>query len=185
MLLGVLVLIVLSASYAPGLQGLETAGLDLAARLAPEATLEPRVALVTIDAEDIEAVGAWPWPRDRLARLVRRVSDAGARTIGVMVPLDQADTPARLPELLAEIDEGRDKISERLDEIKASKPSGTRARERRKQRIQDLEAGAQELDKLTYWLKRADTDAAPIKWCSPPRMRGSDFRPASSAPVPS
>ncbi|MGD8497361.1 MAG: protein kinase, partial [Chromatiales bacterium] len=48
----------------------------------------------------------------------------------------------------------------RLDEIKASKPSGTRARERRKQRIQDLEAGAQELDKLTYWLKRADTDAA-------------------------
>ena len=39
MLLAVLVLIVLSASYAPGLQGLETAGLDLAARLAPEATL--------------------------------------------------------------------------------------------------------------------------------------------------
>ncbi|PVY69801.1 PAS domain S-box-containing protein [Tamilnaduibacter salinus] len=39
------------------------------------------LALVTIDEASLSALGRWPWPRQRHAELIRRLDEAGARTI--------------------------------------------------------------------------------------------------------
>lgn len=48
----------------------------------PRGSPDPSVAVVGIDQMSLSAAGtAWPWPRDRLAELVTRLGDAGARVV--------------------------------------------------------------------------------------------------------
>jgi adenylate cyclase len=51
----------------------------------------PQVAIVTIDEPSLVAVGHWPWPRTVLARLVRRLDEAGAASIAFDVLLNEPD----------------------------------------------------------------------------------------------
>jgi adenylate cyclase len=51
----------------------------------------PQVAIVTIDEPSLAAVGHWPWPRTVLARLVRRLVEAGAASIAFDVLLSEPD----------------------------------------------------------------------------------------------
>jgi len=43
------------------------------------------IVIVAIDDESLGKVGRWPWPRDKFATLVEKISEGGARTIGVDV----------------------------------------------------------------------------------------------------
>ncbi|MCK5658040.1 MAG: CHASE2 domain-containing protein, partial [Deltaproteobacteria bacterium] len=43
----------------------------------------PHVTIIAIDDQSISHYGRWPWPRARIAALVHRLKEAGARTIGI------------------------------------------------------------------------------------------------------
>ena len=50
-----------------------------------------RVAVVDIDEESIVRLGQWPWPRTKLAEIVARLKDAGARTVTLDLILAEPD----------------------------------------------------------------------------------------------
>ncbi|MBW8728322.1 MAG: CHASE2 domain-containing protein [Inquilinus limosus] len=79
-------------------------GFDLFQRLAPR-PYDPDVPVrvVAIDDESLRRLGQWPWPRDRLARLVDRLGQAGAAAVALDLVLAEPDrsAPARIAELLA------------------------------------------------------------------------------------
>jgi adenylate cyclase len=60
-----------------------------------------RVKIVHIDTASLERVGQWPWPRTRLAQLIARLSQAGARVIALDLILAEPDrlSPADLARL--------------------------------------------------------------------------------------
>ncbi|MBI3929302.1 MAG: adenylate/guanylate cyclase domain-containing protein [Armatimonadetes bacterium] len=60
---------------------LELASYDARLAMLPARSLSPDIVLVAIDAASVEKFGRWPWPRDVHARLIRRLSEAGARVI--------------------------------------------------------------------------------------------------------
>ena len=63
-------------------------------RLAPR-TYEPQpVRIVDIDEESLKRLGQWPWPRDRLARLVDRLDAMGAAAIVLDILLAEPDRMA-------------------------------------------------------------------------------------------
>src|SRR6266516_238629 len=45
--------------------------------------------IVAIDESSLERIGAWPWSRDKLARLIERVETGNPRAIAVDVLLDE------------------------------------------------------------------------------------------------
>ncbi|PID73712.1 MAG: adenylate/guanylate cyclase domain-containing protein [Desulfobacterales bacterium] len=58
----------------------------------------PEVVLAVIDEKSIAREGKWIWPRKKIARLVTRLSDAGAKTVGFDIGFlepDQSDRAAR------------------------------------------------------------------------------------------
>nr|WP_246438907.1 CHASE2 and HATPase_c domain-containing protein [Novosphingobium piscinae] len=64
-----------------------------------------RILIVAIDARSLTAIGAWPWPRQVQAELVRRLSAARPQAIGIDVLLTEPRDPAgdaALAEALAE-----------------------------------------------------------------------------------
>lgn len=86
------------------LAALRLQGFDLFQRLAPR-PYDPGVPVrvVAIDDESLRRLGQWPWPRDRLARLVDRLGQAGAAAVVLDLVLAEPDrgAPARIAELLA------------------------------------------------------------------------------------
>lgn len=71
---------------------LERLAYDVRLRLtAPEGT-DPRIVVADIDERSLAAEGHWPWPRDRLARLVERLfDDYGARVVGFDVVFAESE----------------------------------------------------------------------------------------------
>ncbi len=51
----------------------------------------PAVLMLDIDEKSLEEQGAWPWPRYRLARILRLCADAGAAAVGFDIFLSEAD----------------------------------------------------------------------------------------------
>lgn len=76
------------AALAP-LPGLDRWFGDQAFRLTP--AVPAVTVLVTIDEEDLKLYGQWPWPRDRMAEAVTRLTQAGAGAIGITVVFAEAD----------------------------------------------------------------------------------------------
>ncbi|MGD9904028.1 MAG: CHASE2 domain-containing protein [Vicinamibacterales bacterium] len=75
---------------------------DAFARQTPAPAADPRVAIVAVDEPSLAAHGQWPWPRDVLARLVRRLAEAGAAAIAFDVLFSEPDrlgqaAPGALP----------------------------------------------------------------------------------------
>lgn len=62
----------------------------VAMRAAPELAFES-VAIVEIDEKSLDTLGQWPWPRYRLARLIREIHLAGARSVGLDFILAEPD----------------------------------------------------------------------------------------------
>jgi adenylate cyclase len=50
-----------------------------------------QVTIVAVDDASLEALGRWPWPRSVLARIVRTLTDAGARVIAVDILLSEPE----------------------------------------------------------------------------------------------
>jgi adenylate cyclase len=80
---------------------LKTYDLRFRARRARQPT--PVVALALIDEKSLSTEGRWPWPRSKIARLVDRLSQDGARVIGFDVGFLEPDENLQL-RVLRELD---------------------------------------------------------------------------------
>ncbi|HAK63356.1 MAG TPA: adenylate/guanylate cyclase domain-containing protein, partial [Alphaproteobacteria bacterium] len=64
------------------------------------------VRIVDIDDESLTRLGQWPWPRTRMAEIVRRLEEYGALAIGFDVLFAEPDrtSPASIAESLPNLD---------------------------------------------------------------------------------
>jgi adenylate cyclase len=64
---------------------------------------EPKapVSIVAIDARSVDELGRWPWRRSHIAKLVKRLSDAGVQAIGFDVVFSEPETPPEIAPLRA------------------------------------------------------------------------------------
>ena len=85
----------------PFLDRIELDTLDIRFRLRGTRPPAHRVVLAAIDEASIEREGKWPWPRTRLARLVRRLTEAGARVVAFDIGFLEPDQ--KWSELLTEL----------------------------------------------------------------------------------
>jgi hypothetical protein len=51
----------------------------------------PRVAVLAIDDASIEREGRWPWPREKIGRLIENAVDAGAKIVAFDVVFSESD----------------------------------------------------------------------------------------------
>ena len=87
-----------------GREGLHETGFDLVLavdqrwRSSEAHDSDARVVVIDIDRRSIEALGAWPWPRETMARLVETVAGANPAAIAIDVLFAQPDgrSPAAL-----------------------------------------------------------------------------------------
>src|SRR5262249_1187751 len=59
--------------------------------IAPRQVQTQPVVIVEIDEASVTALGQWPWPRTRLARLIEATHQLGARAIGLDMIMPEAD----------------------------------------------------------------------------------------------
>ncbi len=90
--LAVVLAVLLAAGKGP-LHDLEWLAYDLGVRFSSTDPANSDVVVVTIDDRAVEALGAWPWPRDILAEATRILSRQRPAVIGFAFPLDSAQTP--------------------------------------------------------------------------------------------
>ncbi len=82
-------LLACGAWLAGPLRALERPAGDLLLRAPrPGGAVDPGVVAVLVDEDALESLGPWPWPRHRLAALVERIRDLGARRVVVDLLLD-------------------------------------------------------------------------------------------------
>lgn len=75
------------------------------------ASQHPHLAIVAIDEDSVADLPyRSPWDRSRLARLVTRLDEAGARVIALDVLIDQPTEATKDAELLAAVAKARDKV---------------------------------------------------------------------------
>lgn len=84
-------LTVLRASDPPLLRLARDVTFDEYQRLAPRDFEDVPVRIVDIDEASLKAFGQWPWPRDRLAALVDRLSEMGASVIAFDILFSEPD----------------------------------------------------------------------------------------------
>src|SRR5689334_9311110 len=78
---------------------------DVYQRLQPRPYLNPPVKILDIDEESLRTFGQWPWPRDFLARLLNRLTEAGVYAIGLDMLQQEPDRTG--PESLLKQWQGR------------------------------------------------------------------------------
>lgn len=64
---------------------------DIKYRLRPPYKSEAKVALVAIDEAAVNEIGRWPWDRDVIAELTKRLLDLGARSVAFDVVFSEPD----------------------------------------------------------------------------------------------
>jgi adenylate cyclase len=90
-------------------------------RLMPSAVkFSHQVAIVAIDTASLNRIGQWPWPRTRLALIIERLRQAGARVIALDLILAEPDRLS--PKEFARLFEGRPEFA-RLAEEAVNLPS--------------------------------------------------------------
>ncbi|WP_455206202.1 CHASE2 domain-containing serine/threonine-protein kinase [Kaarinaea lacus] len=113
--------LVLAGTYTSNLQSLEEFSYNGFVRLLPNLETEPRSAIIAIDNASLEKYGPWPWPRQRLAKIVKQLEKYQAGAIGMIVPLDQPQSLS-LPETYQSVLEGsspevREKVLALVDQL--------------------------------------------------------------------
>ena len=63
-------------------------------RLAPTLQGQPKVVVIAIDDESLQAYGRWPWSRTLLARLTNNLAQSGASVVGLDILLSEPQSPA-------------------------------------------------------------------------------------------
>jgi len=84
-IVGVAVTLLFCAAYLLGFgptQSLEYKAYDIGVK-ASVTPADDRIVILDIDDDSIERIGRWPWPRSTVADVVQKLSNAGARLIGV------------------------------------------------------------------------------------------------------
>ena len=82
----------------PLLEPLEQLAYDARIRLTAPRGIDDQVVIVDIDERSLAAQGRWPWPRDRLARLVTGLTrDYGARVVGLDMVFAEPEEGTALP----------------------------------------------------------------------------------------
>jgi eukaryotic-like serine/threonine-protein kinase len=70
------------------------------------------IAIVAIDDKSLQQIGDWPWPRSLIARVVQRVSEQGAESIGICILYTHPNISAGLKEITALKEQVRDPLWE-------------------------------------------------------------------------
>jgi adenylate cyclase len=75
--------------------------------LKPRAVTQRPVVIIDIDEKSLARFGQWPWPRTRVADLVRRLTDLGAAAIAFDIVFAEPDrlSPAAVAETFHDLDE--------------------------------------------------------------------------------
>lgn len=73
-----LLCVAMAALYPQAFRGVEEQGTDLVWRATASHVPEQRLVFVDIDDDSLAQIGAWPWSRDTLAQLVRKLDEQGA-----------------------------------------------------------------------------------------------------------
>jgi adenylate cyclase len=102
-LLALVTIFLFQINYSGSLSTLGNLVFDTFVRAQPREYRPAPVRIVDIDEESLRREGQWPWPRPDVARLLQRLTDAGAATIALDVVFAEPDrtSPARLAEALA------------------------------------------------------------------------------------
>lgn len=89
----IVTLVILLASGTQLLRQAEWQAYDLGVRFSSTDPANSDVVVVAIDDASLQELGDWPWSRDELASLTRRLSAARPAVVGYALPLDTAQTP--------------------------------------------------------------------------------------------
>lgn len=110
------------------LETIELKSYDLRMRLFPPAKASEEIAIVAIDDESVAKLGRWPWPRTRIAEVIQKISEAGAKVIGLNIIFSEPEEASgliairTLEKKFSELDLVKAKGGEEfLDEIKKIK----------------------------------------------------------------
>ncbi|MEZ5287833.1 MAG: CHASE2 domain-containing protein [Vicinamibacterales bacterium] len=91
-IVGAALVALLTATCRPApLAQLDLSGFDLAVRRQPLVLAAAQTAVIAIDDASLAEVGQWPWPRGRLAELVRRLDAMGATAVAFDMLLSEPD----------------------------------------------------------------------------------------------
>ncbi len=89
---------------------------DTYQRLQPRPYLNPPVRILDIDEESLRTFGQWPWPRDFLARLLNRLTEAGVAAIALDMLQQEPDRTG--PDSLLKQWQGRSDFASLQEAIK-------------------------------------------------------------------
>ena len=94
--LALLVVLVLQTTMAPWLSGWNDRLSSRTWSLADSQTQERRVVVIDIDEKSVQALGPWPWPRDRVAQLLQALDQQGVglKVVDILFDGAQAQDPA-------------------------------------------------------------------------------------------
>ncbi|HEY6733689.1 MAG TPA: CHASE2 domain-containing protein, partial [Roseiarcus sp.] len=110
-LLAALALLRISDPYP--LEEIRNRTFDLYQAIRPRVATEKPVAIVDIDEKSLGTVGQWPWPRTRVADLIKRLTELGAASIGFDIIFPEPDrmSPTLAAETFRDLDDAtRDKL---------------------------------------------------------------------------
>jgi CHASE2 domain-containing sensor protein len=93
----VLTLVFLFAANSSPVAWLDGKAYDVVASLTSEPAGPADVAVIGIDHDSLAELGPWPWPRDRIAELLRSLR--GVRAVGLALPLEQPQYPYAIRQL--------------------------------------------------------------------------------------
>ena len=93
--LAVVIMAALSSLFAPQLQQWEERLGSRTWAMSDSSATERRVVVVDIDEKSTQALGAWPWPRDRMAQLLNGLDAYGVNLKVVDVLFDGEQNPAQ------------------------------------------------------------------------------------------
>jgi adenylate cyclase len=99
------------------LQELRLKSFDMYQRLSPREEIDQPVTIVDLDEESLRAYGQWPWPRNLVARLVKRLLDDGAVVIGFDIVFAEPDrmSPSRIAGTIPGLDRETRAMLEAVD----------------------------------------------------------------------
>ncbi|MDQ6957523.1 MAG: serine/threonine-protein kinase [Mariprofundaceae bacterium] len=94
---GLLVMLLFIAAFLAWnpLKSLENKAYDMGVSMAAQPAGN-NIVIVAIDDDSIDRMGRWPWPRVIMAKMIERLSSAGARLIGVDVFFSEVQTDQNL-----------------------------------------------------------------------------------------
>src|SRR6266850_6461362 len=91
---GFVAVAILLLSWTTYFAQLNSTAYDFTLRLAGSITPTSPTVIVAIDDESLYRIGAWPWSREKLARLIERIETGAPRVIGLDLLLDEKKSEA-------------------------------------------------------------------------------------------